>query len=150
MDIHLEALEKMGAKIEIRNGYVYASSEGKLKGAHIIFRLASVGATCNLLMAATLAEGTTVIENAAKEPEVGDLITLLNEMGARISGINTSILTIEGVDELHGAIHKVISDRIEAGSYAVAAAITRGRIELINAQPSLLQTPLDILRSMGG
>ena len=149
MDIHLEALEKMGAKIEIRNGYVYASSEGKLKGAHIIFRLASVGATCNLLMAATLAEGTTVIENAAKEPEVGDLITLLNEMGARISGINTSILTIEGVDELHGAIHKVISDRIEAGSYAVAAAITRGRIELINAQPSLLQTPLDILRSMG-
>lgn len=149
MDIHLESLEKMGAKIEIRNGYVHASSEGRLKGAHLIFRIASVGATCNLLMAAVLAEGTTILENAAKEPEVGDLINLLNAMGAKISGINTSILTIEGVEKLHGATHKVISDRIEAGSYAVAAAITRGRIELVNAQVSLLQTPLNILRQMG-
>ena len=149
MDIHLSALEQMGAKIEIKNGYVHADVDGRLKGAHIIFRIASVGATCNILMAATLAEGTTTIENAAKEPEIGDLIDLLNAMGAKISGKDTSILTIEGVDKLHGARHKVIADRIEAGSYAVAAAITRGKIELINAQAATLQTPLNILRSMG-
>ncbi len=149
MDIHLSALEQMGAKIEIKNGYVHADVDGRLKGAHIIFRIASVGATCNILMAATLAEGTTTIENAAKEPEIGDLIDLLNAMGAKISGKDTSILTIEGVDKLHGARHKVIADRIEAGSYAVAAAITRGNIELINAQAATLQTPLNILRSMG-
>ena len=149
MDIHLSALEQMGAKIEIKNGYVHADVDGRLKGAHIIFRIASVGATCNILMAATLAEGTTTIENAAKEPEIGDLIDLLNAMGAKISGKDTSILTIEGVDKLHGARHKVIADRIEAGSYAVAAAITRGKIELINAQAATLQTPLNILRDMG-
>ena len=149
MDIHLSALEKMGAKIEIKNGYVFADAEDGLKGAHIIFRIASVGATCNILMAAVLAQGTTKIENAAKEPEIGDLIDLLNSMGAKISGKDTSILTIEGVKKLHGARHKVIADRIEAGSYAVAAAITRGRIELINASASTLQTPLTILKNMG-
>lgn len=149
MDIHLSALEQMGAKIEIKNGYVFADAEDGLKGAHIIFRIASVGATCNILMAAVLAQGTTKIENAAKEPEIGDLIDLLNSMGAKISGKDTSILTIEGVKKLHGARHKVIADRIEAGSYAVAAAITRGRIELINASASTLQTPLTILKSMG-
>lgn len=146
MDIHLSALEQMGAKIEIKNGYVFADAEDGLKGAHIIFRIASVGATCNILMAAVLAQGTTKIENAAKEPEIGDLIDLLNSMGAKISGKDTSILTIEGVKKLHGARHKVIADRIEAGSYAVAAAITRGRIELINASASTLQTPLTILK----
>lgn len=149
MDIHLSALEQMGAKIEIKNGYVFADAEDGLKGAHIIFRIASVGATCNILMAAVLAQGTTKIENAAKEPEIGDLIDLLNSMGAKISGKDTSILTIEGVEKLHGARHKVIADRIEAGSYAVAAAITRGRIELINASASPLQTPLTILKNMG-
>ncbi len=149
MDIHLSALEQMGAKIEIKNGYVFADAEDGLKGAHIIFRIASVGATCNILMAAVLAQGTTKIENAAKEPEIGDLIDLLNSMGAKISGKGTSILTIEGVEKLHGARHKVIADRIEAGSYAVAAAITRGRIELINASASTLQTPLTILKNMG-
>ena len=149
MDIHLSALEQMGAKIEIKNGYVHADVDGKLKGAHIIFRFASVGATCNILMAAVLAQGTTKIENAAKEPEIGDLIDLLNAMGAKIEGKDTSILTIKGVDKLHGARHKVIADRIEAGSYAVAAAITRGRIELINAQAETLQTPLNIMRDMG-
>lgn len=148
MDIHLSALEQMGAKIEIKNGYVFADAEDGLKGAHIIFRIASVGATCNILMAAVLAQGTTKIENAAKEPEIGDLIDLLNSMGAKISGKDTSILTIEGVEKLHGARHKVIADRIEAGSYAVAAAITRGRIELINASASTLQTPLTILKNM--
>lgn len=149
MDIHLSSLEQMGAAIEIKNGYVHADTDGRLKGAHIIFPLASVGATCNILMAATLAEGTTVIENAAKEPEIGDLIQLLNKMGAKIEGINTSILKIEGVKKLHGARHKVIPDRIEAGSYAIAAAITKGQIELINAQPQTLQVPLKILKSMG-
>lgn len=149
MDIHLSALEQMGVKIEIKQGYVYGDIEGRLKGAHIILRVASVGATCNILMAATLAEGTTVIENAAKEPEIGDLIDLLNAMGAKIEGKDTSVLTIQGVEKLHGAQHKVIPDRIEAGSYAVAAAITRGRIELINAQAATLQTPIKVLRDMG-
>lgn len=149
MDIHLSALEQMGVKIEIKQGYVYGDIEGRLKGAHIIFRVASVGATCNILMAATLAEGTTVIENAAKEPEIGDLIDLLNAMGAKIEGKDSSVLTIYGVEKLHGAQHKVIPDRIEAGSYAVAAAITRGRIELINAQAATLQTPIKVLRDMG-
>ena len=149
MDIHLAALEQMGAKIEIRNGYVIADIDGRLKGADIIFKVASVGATCNILMAAALADGITKIQNAAKEPEIGDLIDLLNAMGAKISGRDTSILTIEGVKSLHGATHKVIADRIEAGSYAVAAAITRGCLELINAQASTLQCPINILRQMG-
>ncbi len=148
MDIHLNSLEQMGAKIEIKNGYVIADAPGGLKGAHFIFPKASVGATCNLLMAATLAKGTTRIENAAKEPEIADLIDLLTAMGAKIEGKNTSILTIEGVGKLRGASHEVISDRIEAGSYAVAAAITKGRIELLNARAEHLQTPLNILRAM--
>lgn len=149
MDIHLSSLEQMGAKIEIKNGYVHADVDGKLKGAHITFHTASVGATCNILMAAALAEGETIIENAAKEPEIGDLIDLLIAMGADIKGKDTSKLVIQGVDKLHGARHKVIADRIEAGSYAVAAAITNGKIELMNAQASTLRTPLEILRGMG-
>jgi UDP-N-acetylglucosamine 1-carboxyvinyltransferase len=135
MDIHLTSLEAMGA-------------EGGLKGAHIIFPKASVGATCNVLMAAVLAKGTTRIENAAKEPEIADLIDLLTKMGAKIEGRETSVLTIEGVKSLKGATHAVISDRIEAGSYAIAAAITKGRLELINAHAEHLQTPLNILRDM--
>ncbi|MBR2033964.1 MAG: UDP-N-acetylglucosamine 1-carboxyvinyltransferase [Alphaproteobacteria bacterium] len=149
MDIHLAALEQMGAKIEIKNGYIFAESDGRLKGAHIIFPGVSVGATCNVLMAAVLAEGRTVLENSAKEPEIGDLANMLNAMGAKISGIGTAVLTIEGVDKLQGAKHKVIADRIEAGSYAVAAAITRGKIELINAQAATLRRPLQVLKDMG-
>ena len=149
MDIHLSSLEKMGAKIEIKNGYIHANVDGRLKGAHIIFPGVSVGATCNVLMAAVLAEGRTVLENSAKEPEISDLAKLLNAMGAKISGIGTAVLTIEGVEKLHGAVHKVIADRIEAGSYAVAAAITRGRIELINAQIETLRRPVQVLRDMG-
>lgn len=149
MDIHLTSLEQMGAHIEIKNGYVVADIEDRLKGAHIAFHSASVGATCNILMAATLAEGTTVIENAAKEPEIADLINMLNKMGAHIEGENTSTLTIYGVEKLHGVTHQIINDRIEAGSYAVAAAITKGRVELINANPEYLKTPLDILQKMG-
>lgn len=149
MDIHLSALEQMGAEVEIKNGYINAKVKGKLQGNHISFHTASVGATCNIMMAATLAEGTTTIENAAKEPEISDLAELLIAMGAKISDHGTSTITIEGVNELHGAAHKVIADRIEAGSYAVAAAITRGKIELINAQPQTLQCPLQILRDTG-
>lgn len=149
MDIHLSSLEQMGAKIEIKNGYVHADVNGRLKGTHLVFNIASVGATCNILMAATLAEGETIIENAAREPEIGDLANMLNSMGAKITGIGTSVLKVQGVEKLHGTTHKVITDRIEAGSYAVAAAITRGRIELINAQASTLQTPIKILRKMG-
>ena len=149
MDIHLSALEQMGANIEIKNGYVIASVDKRLKGTHLVFNIASVGATCNVMMAAVLADGITIIENAAREPEIGDLAAMLNDMGAKISGIGTSVLRIEGVEKLHGTIHKVIPDRIEAGSYAVAAAITRGKIELINAQAETLQTPIKILRQAG-
>lgn len=149
MDIHLSALEQMGAEVEIKNGYINAKVIGKLQGAHISFHTASVGATCNIMMAATLAEGTTIIENAAKEPEIADLAELLIAMGAEIAGHGTSTITIQGVKNLHGAVHKVIPDRIEAGSYAAAAAITHGKIELINAQPKTLQCPLQILRDMG-
>ena len=149
MDIHLSALEQMGAKIEIKNGYIVADIQGRLQGANIIFHTASVGATCNIMMAATLAEGITKIENAAKEPEIGDLAELLIAMGAKLSGIGTSNLVIEGVKKLHGAAHKAIADRIEAGSYAVAAAMTHGRIELINAQADTLASPIKILRDCG-
>ena len=149
MDIHLSSLEQMGANIEIKNGYVIADVKDRLKGAHITFHSASVGATCNILMAATLAEGDTIIENAAKEPEIADLIDILNKMGANIEGANTSTLTIHGVDKLHGVTHEIINDRIEAGSYAVAAAITHGRLELVNANADYLQSPLDILQKTG-
>ena len=145
----IKPLEQMGAKIEIKNGYVVADAPEGLSGAHIIFSKASVGATCNILMAATLANGTTRIENAAKEPEISNLIDLLNLMGAKIEGRDTSILTIEGVKELHGAELPVVSDRIEAGSYAIAAAITHGRIELVNARSEHLQQPLRVLEKMG-
>ncbi|MFI3240974.1 MAG: UDP-N-acetylglucosamine 1-carboxyvinyltransferase [Alphaproteobacteria bacterium] len=147
MDIHLSAFEQMGAKVTIENGYVLA--EGKLKGAEINFSFASVGATCNVIMAATLAEGTTKITNAAKEPEIEDLAILLNAMGAKIEGAGTSVITINGVTKLSGTIHQVIEDRIEAGSYAVAAAITKGKIELINAKAKHLALPLKILQNMG-
>ena len=140
---------QMGAEIEIKNGYVIANAPNGLHGAHVIFHKASVGATCNILMAATLAKGITKIENAAKEPEIANLIDLLNSMGARIEGKNTSILTIEGVEKLHGATSTVVADRIEAGSYAIAAAITHGKIELINANAEHLQQPLRVLERMG-
>ncbi len=149
IDIHLTSLEQMGATVEIKNGYVIADAPEGLKGAHVIFHKASVGATCNILMAAALAKGTTKIENAAKEPEIANLIDLLNAMGARIEGRGTSILTIEGVEKLHSATIAVIPDRIEAGSYAIAAAITKGRIELINANAEHLQQPLRTLEKMG-
>jgi UDP-N-acetylglucosamine 1-carboxyvinyltransferase len=135
IDLHLRALEALGATIEITSGYVKATApEGGLIGGRIVFPLVSVGATENGLMAAVLAKGTTVIENAAREPEIGDLARCLVAMGARIDGIDTERLVIEGQDRLHGADYPVMPDRIEAGSYACAAAITGGSVLLEGAR----------------
>ncbi len=138
VDLHLKAMEKMGAKIELIGGYVEASVDGKLKGAEIHFEKPSVGATENVLMAASLAEGKTEIHNAAREPEIIDLAKCLNAMGAKISGAGTSIITIIGVDKLHSAKHKIIADRIEAGTYIAAAAITNGCLKLSGVNVDLL------------
>lgn len=149
MDLHLSALEQMGAHIEIKQGYIVASVKDKLKGCNIIFPKVTVGGTCNILMAATLADGITILENCAKEPEITDLANMLVSMGAKIEGIGSSVLTITGVEKLGGTTHKVISDRIEAGSYAIAAAITKGKIELVNAVYNDLKKPINILKQAG-
>lgn len=149
VDLHLKGLEAMGAKINMDHGYVQARVDGRLKGANILMDMVSVGATENLIMAATLAEGTTVIENAAREPEVVDLANCLNTMGAKISGAGTSIITIEGVEKLHGGHHDVQPDRIETGTYLIAAAITRGRILCKNTDPSILDAVLIKLQEAG-
>mgnify|MGYP002652130490 CR=1 FL=1 len=131
IDLHLKGLEALGAEIELTSGYVRAKApRGGLTGGHIIFPVVSVGATENVLMAAVLAKGQTVMENAAREPEIVDLANCLVAMGARISGIGTEKLVIDGVDRLHGATYAVMPDRIEAGSYACAAAITGGEVVL--------------------
>lgn len=131
IDLHLKGFEEMGATIELKEGYVRAVAPGgRLKGGTVQFPTVSVGATENILMAATLASGTTLIENAAREPEISDLANCLNAMGAKISGIGTRTLNVTGVEALHGAEYAVMPDRIEAGSYAVAAAMTRGELEL--------------------
>ena len=131
MDLHLKGLEQLGAAIELEGGYIHARApRGGLRGADIIFPQVSVGATENLLMAATLAEGETELVNAAREPEIADLAMCLMRMGARIEGIGTDRLRIEGVDALHGASHPILPDRIEAGTYACAAAITGGALLL--------------------
>ena len=148
VDLHLNALEKMGAKIELKNGYIYASTK-KLKGTQISFDLVSVTATENIIMAATLAEGITTISNAAQEPEVTDLIHCLNKMGAKISGENTSTLIIEGVDRLSGAKYSICPDRIEAGTYLVAAAITGGCITVNNIEPDLMRSVIGKLIETG-
>lgn len=132
IDLHLKGLEAMGAKIQQTFGYIEARAE-KLKGAHIYMDFPSVGATQNLLMAATLADGITTIENAAREPEIVDLANLLNKMGAKVRGAGTDTLTITGVNELHGAIHQVVQDRIEAGTFMVAAAMTGGDVLIKDA-----------------
>jgi UDP-N-acetylglucosamine 1-carboxyvinyltransferase len=134
VDLHLKGLEQMGARIDLEAGYIDAKVDGRLRGATIIFPIVSVGATENLLMAASLADGQTVLANAAREPEIGDLATCLNAMGARIEGIGTDKLVIEGVERLHGADHRIIGDRIEAGTYACAAAITGGQVRLRGAR----------------
>ncbi|SFZ86228.1 UDP-N-acetylglucosamine 1-carboxyvinyltransferase [Devosia enhydra] len=150
VDLFLFALEQMGAEIEIDGGYVVARAPaGGLRGARITFPKVTVGATHTALMAATLARGTTIIENAAREPEIGNVARCLVAMGAKISGIDTSTLTIEGVDRLHGATHEVLPDRIETGTYAMAAAMAGGDVLLRNARPEHLQAALDALSQAG-
>lgn len=138
VDLHLKAMEKLGAKIEIVGGYVEALVDGRLKGAEINFEKVSVGATQSTLMASTLAEGETLINNAACEPEIIDLAKCLNAMGAKITGAGTSQIRVQGVEKLHKARHKIIADRIEAGTYAIAAGITGGCIRLVGVEMWLL------------
>ncbi|WP_420013440.1 UDP-N-acetylglucosamine 1-carboxyvinyltransferase [Tateyamaria sp.] len=139
MDIHTDGLAQMGAEIDLRDGYLHAKAAGgKLKGAVIEFPFASVGATENILMAATLAKGTTVIKNAAREPEIVDLATCLRAMGAQIEGDGTSEITIQGVDHLHGATHRVVTDRIELGTYMLASAMCGGEVELLGGRIDLV------------
>ena len=150
VDLHLSALEKMGAEIRIKEGYILAFTNGsKLKGAEILFPKVTVGGTENILMAATLAEGRTVIKNAAREPEITDLAECLIKMGAKIEGLGSDTLIIDGVERLHSATHKVIADRIEAASYAIAAAITRGRIEMTDVSLNLLSAVVHVLIDIG-
>jgi UDP-N-acetylglucosamine 1-carboxyvinyltransferase len=149
VDLHLEALRALGAEIDLEGGYVLAKAPKGLQGGRITFPKVSVGATHNALMASALAKGESVIENAAREPEVGDVAECLVKMGAQIDGIGTSTLTIQGADELKGAVHTVLPDRIETGTYAMAVAATGGDVLLDNARADLLESPLDILRQAG-
>jgi UDP-N-acetylglucosamine 1-carboxyvinyltransferase len=149
VDLHIGALEELGAEIELNEGYVEARAPGGLVGAEITFPKVSVGATENLLMAATLARGTTVLNNAAREPEVSDLARCLIAMGAHIQGVGSDRLEIEGVDRLHGATHQVVADRIELGTYMMAAAISRGDVELVGGSLDLVRAPVQLLREAG-
>ncbi len=138
VDLHLRALEAMGAELELKDGYVHASAPGGLKGGTFEFPIVSVGATENALMAATLAKGTTVLKNAAREPEIVDLAHCLQKMGAQIEGEGTSTITIQGVDRLSGATHPVVTDRIELGTYMLAPAFTGGEVELLGGRIDLV------------
>ncbi|WP_407178223.1 UDP-N-acetylglucosamine 1-carboxyvinyltransferase [Bradyrhizobium sp. STM 3562] len=149
VDLLMMALERLGAQLSIDGGYVIAKAPGGLRGATIEFPKVTVGGTHVAVMAAALAKGTSVISNAACEPEIADLAACLNKMGARIAGAGTPRITIEGVEALHGAQHTVLSDRIEAGTYAIAVATTGGDVQLAGAQAELLQSPLEVLRQTG-
>lgn len=149
VDLFLMGLEGLGAQIDVDGGYVVARAPGGLVGNRITFPKVSVGATHVIMMAATLARGETVIENAAREPEVVDLAKCLVAMGARIEGAGTSTIRIDGVERLRGARHRVVSDRIEAGTYAMAVAMTGGDVLLEGAEAGLLEQPLEVLRSVG-
>jgi UDP-N-acetylglucosamine 1-carboxyvinyltransferase len=149
VDLLIMALEALGAEIEIEGGYVIARAPKGLRGAEIVFPKVTVGGTHTALMAAALAHGTTVIDNAAREPEVVDVADCLNKMGAKISGAGTARIVVEGVPRLHGARHAVLPDRIETGTYAMAVAMTGGDVLLQNARPELLQAALDVLAQAG-
>ncbi|SON54340.1 UDP-N-acetylglucosamine 1-carboxyvinyltransferase [Hartmannibacter diazotrophicus] len=149
VDLFLFGLEQLGAKIDVDRGYVIAEAPGGLVGNRVVFPKVSVGATHTIMMAATLAKGETVIENAAREPEVADLARCLNAMGAKISGAGTSTITIDGVQRLRGARHRVVSDRIETGTYAMAVAMTGGDVLLEGAEADLLDEPIRVLRQVG-
>ncbi len=148
VNLHIKGLEAMGATVVIEDGYIKASCE-RLQGARIFMDMVSVTGTENLMMAASLAQGTTVIENAAREPEIVDLANCLNAMGAKVSGAGTSEIVIEGVDSLHDASHSVIPDRIETGTYLIAGAVTRGRVKARSTDASFLDAVLDKLVEAG-
>jgi UDP-N-acetylglucosamine 1-carboxyvinyltransferase len=149
VDLLIMALEKLGAEIEIEGGYVIARAHKGLHGGDIVFPKVTVGGTHTAMMAAALANGTTVIENAAREPEIGDVADCLNKMGAKITGAGTARIVVDGVPRLHGARHSVLPDRIETGTYAMAVAMTGGDVLLQNARPELLQAALDVLSQAG-
>ena len=149
VDLLIMALEKLGAEIEIEGGYVIARARKGLRGGDIVFPKVTVGGTHTAMMAAALANGTTVIENAAREPEIGDVADCLNKMGAKIAGAGTSRIVVDGVARLHGARHALLPDRIETGTYAMAVAMTGGDVLLANARPELLQAALDVLAQTG-
>jgi UDP-N-acetylglucosamine 1-carboxyvinyltransferase len=149
IDQHLKGFEAMGADIELGQGYIEAKVKGRLKGAKIYLDVASVGATENIMMAATLAEGTTTIENAAKEPEIVDLANYLNAMGAVIRGAGTGVIRIEGVEKLRGCVHTVIPDRVEAGTYMIAAAITGSELYMEGAIGDHLRPVISKMQEMG-
>lgn len=149
VDQHLQGLEAMGATIDVDEGYITARSEGRLKGAHVFFDMVTVGGTENVLMAAALADGQTILENAAREPEIVDLAECLIAMGAKISGHGSATIVVDGVDRLHGCDYSVMPDRIEAGTYLVAAAATRGRITLKDIAPHTLESVLAKLEDAG-
>src|SRR5580698_4524997 len=149
VDLLIMAIEQLGAKVDIDGGYVVARAPHGLKGGEIVFPKVTVGGTHTAVMAATLASGTTVIENAAREPEIGDVADCLNKMGARISGAGTRRIVVEGVAKLHGARHAVLPDRIETGTYAMAVAMAGGDVLLENTRADLLQAALDVLEQTG-
>jgi UDP-N-acetylglucosamine 1-carboxyvinyltransferase len=149
VDLHLSGLKELGAQIDIEAGYVMARAPNGLRGAHIVFPKVSVGATHNVLLAAVLAKGETLIENAAREPEIGDVAECLVRMGAQIEGIGTSQLRIQGRDQLHGAVHTVVADRIETGTFAMAVAATGGDVVLEGAKAIHLKNALDVLGQTG-
>jgi UDP-N-acetylglucosamine 1-carboxyvinyltransferase len=149
VDLHISGLERLGAKIVLEDGYVKAFVEGKLSGQRIVMEKVSVGATLSIMTAATLAKGTTIIENAAREPEILDVAIFLNKMGANIQGAGTDSITIEGVERLGGCEHSVVPDRIETGTFLVAGAISGGRIVCRNTKPDTLDAVIDKLREAG-
>ncbi|VAW65396.1 UDP-N-acetylglucosamine 1-carboxyvinyltransferase [hydrothermal vent metagenome] len=149
VNIHIRGMQDMGADIEVKNGYIIARAE-RLKGARIVMEMVTVTGTENLMMAAVLADGTTVLENAAREPEVIDLANFLNKMGAKISDAGTDTITIEGVELLKGTTYRVVPDRIETGTFLVAAAISGGKVKVKDTDSSLLDAVLDKLREAGG
>jgi len=149
VDLHIRALLALGAAIELREGYVVASVKGRLRGARIEFPQVSVGATEHAMMAAVLARGESVIENAAREPEIVDLGRCLQAMGARLSGLGTSRIEIEGVETLHGADYRVLPDRIETGTYAIAVAVTGGTVELLDTEAELIGSVVPLLERIG-
>lgn len=149
VNLHLAGLEQMGARIDVEEGYIRASVQGRLKGAHIFMDLVSVGATENLMMAATLAEGETILENAAREPEIIDLANCLNAMGAQVSGAGTDTIKIQGVAKLQGCRYRVLPDRIETGTFLIAAAATGGKVRCLHAAPETLEAVLSKLRDAG-